>query len=358
VTLVRDENYPDGKVGPDGYIYKNVPDQAVLVEQFLAGETNFIDTPPQARRADVEKNTAVVPYKYPGNQWDYITLNLADPTNPQSAVDDKGVPTGADQGHHPLFGDVRVRRALQLGTNVPQMVKTAVFGYGTQMASGIIPSSWAFDKDLKPIGYDPAAAGKMLDEAGFPKGADGIRVAKGAKYAPDGTPFKFTLFTNDGNSRRTAAGTIFQDNMKDLGIVVDFQPIEFNTELDKLNQQTYDAILIGWRNSFPDDPDLTQIFGTTGDVVGSGSNSGSYSNPALDKNQKEALAVPGCDPAKRAELYKVAQKMLQDDQPYIFLYVLDGMYAARKNVVGFDPRPSNPFWNVDKWTIGPPVATK
>jgi len=358
VTLVRDENYPDGKVGPDGFIYKNVPDQAVLVEQFLAGETNLIDSPPQGRRADVEANSAITPYKYPGNSWDYIALNLADPTNPVSAVDEKGAVVNADQGHHPLFGDVRVRRALQLGTNVPQMVKTAVFGYGTQMASGIIPSSWAFDKDLKPVPYDPAAAAKLLDEAGFPKGADGIRAAKGAKYAPDGTPLKFTMFTNDGNARRTAAGTIFQDNMKDLGIVVDFQPIEFNTILDKLNQQTFDAILLGWRNGYPDDPDLTQIFGTTGDVVGSGSNSGSYTNAAFDKIEKDALNIPGCDPVKRADLYKQAQKILQDDQPYIWLYVQDGMYAARKNVEGFDPRPSNLFWNVDKWHIGPPVASK
>ncbi len=361
VTLVADQNYPDaegGKVKPEGFILKNVPDQTVAIEQFLAGQTNLHRAPPVGRRADVKKNPNIQVYDYPGNAWDYIAWNLADPTNPQSAVDEKGNPTNADQGHHPFFGDVRVRMALALGTNVDQMIKTAVFGEGQRLPSGILPSSWAFDKDLKPIPYDPAAAAKMLDEAGFPMGPDGIRVAKGAKYAKDGTPFKFTLYTNEGNARRTAAGQVFQDNMKQLGIVVDFQPIDFNTLIAKQNAQTFDATLLGWRNGYPDDPDQATLFTPVGDIVNSGQNFVSYNNPEFTKLEADALHLKGCDPKARAELYKKAQKILQDDQPYMFLYVINGEYAANKSIEGFNPYPSNLFWNVDQWVVKPAARTQ
>src|SRR5258706_4130794 len=134
-----------------------------------------------------------------------------------------------------------------------------------------------------------------------------MRAAKGAKYAPNGTPLKFTLLTNNGNTRRAATGTIFEDSMKAIGVEVTFQTIDFNLLLEAQNNQTFDAVLLGWRNVYPDDPDLTQIFGTSGDILNGGSNNTSYSNPEFDDLQKAALTVTRCEPAQRADLYKQAQ---------------------------------------------------
>src|SRR5205814_9079698 len=117
--------------------------------------------------------------------------NLADPKNPQPAFDKDGKPI--DQGHHPIFGDVAVRQAIAHAVDVPSMIKTIELGQATQMPSAFIPSSWAFDKTFEPIALDAKAAGDMLDKAGWPMGANGIRAAKGAKYAPDGTPLRFTV---------------------------------------------------------------------------------------------------------------------------------------------------------------------
>jgi peptide/nickel transport system substrate-binding protein len=356
VALVANQDYPEaigGKVVPEGFIYKSVPDQIVLVEQFLAGETNVIDTPQVSRRADIRKAAdagKVKVFSFPGNAWDYVGWNLADPGNPQNGLDKNG--KLIDQGHHPLFGDVRVRRAMALATNVDQIIKTAVFNEGTRLAAGTLPASWAYDPSLKPLPYDPEAAKKLLDEAGFPVGADGIRAAKGAKYAKDGTPFRFTLYTNEGNSRRKAIGTIMQDNLKQIGVQVDFQTIDFNTLLDKMNSQEFDAFILGWRNAFPDDPDITaKLFVPENDIVGSGNNTDSYNNPELTKLQKQALQLPGCDPKQRAEIYHKIDKILQDDQPYMFLFVQNGMYAAGANVEGFDPLPSQLYWNVETWRV-------
>ncbi|HVO44548.1 MAG TPA: ABC transporter substrate-binding protein [Aggregatilineales bacterium] len=357
VTLVASPDYPDAlspdhKVKPDGWIYKAVADQTVLYQQFVAGETNFINGPTVSRRAELKKMTdKITVYDFPGNSWDYLGWNLADPKNPQPAVDKNGKPI--DQGHHPLFGDVAVRQALAKAVDVDAIIKTAVFGEGIRMPSAFIPASWAFDKTLPLIKFDPVEAGKELDAAGFPMGPDGkVRVAKGAKYAKDGTPFKFTLLTNKGNSRRGAIVTIIQSQLKDIGVQVDLQILDFNTLLETMFHETFDAYVLGWLQSFPDDPDLTQILTGATDIISSAnSDAGSYNNPQVNDLVKKALTVPGCKREDRAAIYKQIGKIVQDDQPYLFLFAVNGEYAAQKTVQGFDPLPSQPYWNIDTWTV-------
>ena len=350
VALVANPTYfdaTDGVVVPAGYIYKVVPDQNVLVEQFLAGETNVIDSPSIARRADVraaqDAGTAQV-YPFPGNAWDYFAMNLADPTNPQNGLDAAG--NVVDQGSHPIFGDLAVRQAISKAINVDDLIDAAVLGEGSRMTSFIIPASWAYADDLPPIGFDPEAAAAELDAAGWTL-ADGATVRTNA----DGDPLQFTLYTNEGNGRREAVGTLIQDQLAQVGIQVDFQTIDFNTLLDIMDSQTFDAIILGWRNGFPDDPDATQLFTPAADVVGSGSNFTSWNNAEFTSLNLQAKTLPGCDPAERAALYGQMQEIFQNDLPYVPLFTIDGMYAAGADVQGFGPYPSNLFWNVDSWNV-------
>lgn len=358
VSLVANEEWPaaPNKVIPEGFIYKVVPDQTVLVEQFLAGETNVIDGPPVNRRADVKASADVNTYNYPGNAWDYLQLNYADPANPQPAKDDKG--NAIDQGHNQFFADVRVRQAIALSLNVDDMIKGAVFGEGERMSSVLtVPASWAYDKTLAPIAFDVDAAKKLLDEAGWiddDNNPETPRVAKGAMYAPDGTKFNFTLYTNEGNSRRGATGTLVQDQLKQVGIAVDFQTIDFNTLLDIIDSQKFDAYILGWRQGYPDDPDAgTLLFTAAGDTIG-GQNSMSYNNPKVDELMKEARSIPGCSTEDRAKIYAEVQKILQDDVAYVPLFTQNGLYAARKDVDGFNPYPSQLYWNVETWSVKTP----
>lgn len=354
VSLLANQSYggAPGAVIPTGYIYKNVPDQNVLVAQFKAGELNVIDNPAVGARADLVANPELNMYSYPGNAWDYLALNYADPTNPQSAYDADGNPI--DQGHHPLFGDLRVREAVAKAIDVDAIIQGAVFGEGVRMPAYTIPASWAFNKDLPVIAQDVEAAKALLDEAGFvdhDNDPNTPRVCQGCLYAAEGTPLRFTLYTNEGNARRTAVGTIVQDELKQVGFEVDFQTIDFNTLLDIMDAQTFDAFILGWRQGYPDDPDLTQIFASQSDVVGTGSNNVSYNNPKFDELNLKARTLPGCDPAERAKIYYEIQELMQKDLPYIPLYAINGMYGARKEVQGFDPRPSNWTWNIETWYI-------
>jgi peptide/nickel transport system substrate-binding protein len=359
VSLIANEMYPAsdtelGYVSPGVFIQKLVTDQTVQVQQFLEGQISYLESVPSASVADIEAAVAagnVQVYEYAGDAWDYLALNFADPANPQNGLDADGNPI--DQGKHPIFGDPRVRQALAMALDIDAMIEGAVFGNGTRMASGQLASSWAHNPDLQPIGMDVDAAIALLDEAGWrDEDGDGIREAHGTMYAEDGTPFSFDLATNEGNTRRAAIGQLVQDQLSQIGIQVNFRTVDFNVFYDEIVfGQGFDAVIGGWREGFPDDPDQEQLFATFSDIVGEGSNFTSYNNPEVDRLLREALTLPGCDPTERAQIYFQIEEILQQDLPYIWLFSQNGLYAAQANIDNWTPLPAQPVWNVDAWTV-------
>jgi peptide/nickel transport system substrate-binding protein len=302
----------------------------------------------------------VTVYTYPGNAWDYLAFNLADPENPQDATDADGNPI--DQGEHPVFGNTEsgrdVRRALNLALDVDDIIERATFGEGTRMASHLVPASWALDPTLEPIPLNVELAQEMLDAAGWVNSdsADpsSVRVCQGCGTAEDGAEMRFELMTNEENARRTAIITIAQESWDKIGVKAEIQTLEFFTMLDVLFSQTFDAYVIGWRNGYPDRPDGTQLFTPASDIIGGCSNCMSYNNPAFTELNEAARVLPGCEIEARKALYAEAQQITQDDTPYIFMFVRNGFYAARSEVSGFDPEPSQMLWNIDTWSVMAP----
>lgn len=363
ISVTANQAYVDAELGyvnNDGVIFVTVPDLTVAVERFLAGELSYIDGPQESQREQIYTAAdagEVNVYTYPGDSWDYLAFNLADPSNPQNGYDEDG--NLIDQGIHPIFGNTEVARdvryALALAVNVDEIIEGATFGEGTRIPSFSMPSSWAYNDDLDPIPFDQETAAQMLDEAGWvnsdPSDPSSVRVCDGCGTTEDGTEFRFNLMTNEENARRTAIITIAQDQWSEIGVYAEIETIEFYTMLDLMDAQEWDAYVLGWRNGYPDSPDMTQILTPAGDVVGNAYNTGSYANPEFIELNETARALPGCDQAERAELYGQMQEIAQNDVPYIFMFVRNGFYATRSEVEGFDPYPSQPFWNVDTWSV-------
>jgi ABC-type transport system substrate-binding protein len=57
---------------------------------------------------------------------------------------------------------------------------------------------------------------------------------------------------------------------------------------------------------------------------------------------------------RRAAIYHQIEKLLQDDQPYVWLFAINDLYAAHTNVIGFDPYPNMPWWNIHTWQVQRP----
>ncbi|HTN85066.1 MAG TPA: ABC transporter substrate-binding protein, partial [Sorangium sp.] len=91
--------------------------------------------------------------------------------------------------------------------------------------------------------YDVAKANALLDEAGYAKGADGIR-------AKDGKPLKFDINVVTGWSDWVRAVQITTQNLKAVGIEATLKTYDFSAFFEALQKGTFDMSM-GWTNTEP-----------------------------------------------------------------------------------------------------------
>jgi peptide/nickel transport system substrate-binding protein len=354
-TLIANPDFPDAELGaviPEGWIFKVVTDQVIQMEQFFSGDLTWVASVPQANRDDVAARGEAgefQTFETPAGTIRFLSLNVADPANPQDGLDEDG--NAIDQGHHPVLGDVRVRQALNYGMNFAEINEGAFFGTSIPVASHVRPTDWSFPAGLDVYPFDAELAMGLLDEAGFTDtDGDGVRECNGCEYAEDGTPLAFSVKTNAGNTSQEALYTIMQDNWNELGFDITVEFLEFNTLIDEFTAQTYDAIGIFWGLSTPASPDeITDIFLPAADVLGSGYNTQSYSNPRLTELIESARTLPGCDLEERKAMYGEAYQILRDESPWIWISTGNVLLAAQANVENWDPKAGGSRWNIDAW---------
>ncbi|MCU0497350.1 MAG: ABC transporter substrate-binding protein [Anaerolineae bacterium] len=362
VTLVPDQNYPDAEAGyivPQGWIFKNVADQTIQVEQFLNGQLTTMGVPQnrQQELLDLVNGGQYVGFESERANYRFVGLNLADPSNPQPGLDEEG--NLIEQGIHPILGDVRVRQALNYAMNFEELNEGAFFGFGIQGATHSRPDSWAHNNDIQPYPFDPERAAELLEEAGWTDSdGDGVRECNGCETAEAGTLLEFELLTNAGNTSQEALGTILQDQWGQVGFNVNFQAIDFNVLVETFTGQTFDAVMIFWGFGFPADPDgITVTFAPENDVPGIGFNAVSYSNERVTELLDEARALPGCDLEERAALYGEVQQILHDESPWIWIGGSKTLTVGQPYIQGWSPMPnaaSPTLWNEDSWVIPVP----
>lgn len=345
-------------VVPEGWVYVDTPDETVMIERFLTftpGDINFVFEP-TANFATLRNSDAQF-FESPGRVWHYMGINLADPTNPQNGLDADGNPI--DQGRHPLFGDVTVRQALQHAVDINEIIEGVFNGDASPMVGSTIPTAYTIHPTLERRAFDLDAARALLEEAGWVStgspivaGGDGLRTCVGCSTAAEGTPFSFSLL-NPGGPRNDVS-VLIQASFAQIGIQVNVQPLDFNTLYDdNMGAQIFDAAIAGWRGAFPFDADQRSFFGAANDIYGEGYgfNFTSYYNAEFEELGAQVNSLPGCDLDERIAIAHRMQEILYEEQPYIWLYALNSVYAAAPNVQGFAPYPNLGQWNVDAWNV-------
>ena len=241
IVVVRNETYWEGAPKMDGSIIKVVPDAGSRLSQLQSGEIDYLTVQPN-QIAAAEANPKLVRWTYNDDGYNYIGLNLANPANPQNGRDENGnlIP----QEPHPILGDVRVRQAIAHAIDYQSIIDNIFLGQGYPIAANVLPPiEWAVNKDLKPYTYDLEKAKSLLEEAGWvDSNGDGVR-------EKDGKKMELKLITNAGNTTREDLGVYVQDQLKQIGVAVDFQAIDFGTVLEQMDAQTYDMYILGWTGS-------------------------------------------------------------------------------------------------------------
>lgn len=337
----------DGEIA---FIYRDIEPGMDETQFFLSGGSNILINPPYEKRDDLLADRDLTIAQVPGSTLDYIAFNVAESRLPRGAFDGNGV--ALEQGQHILFGDVRVRQAIKMAINVNALIDTALLGYGTAVATNRIPGTWGANDSLQPSTYDPHGAERLLDEAGWrDRNRDGVRECINCLYADPGSGMFFDLMVvSDG--RRELAANLIAEQLAEIGIIVNVRVMDESSLLSEARYQQFDAYMDGQNLSYPTEPDQSALFSQANDVLYTGSNAGSYSNPQVDDLMSQALNVPGCDADARAALYGDIQSALQTDLPYIWLYATEDMIASR-NIAGIAPYANLPFWNMQDWVVVP-----
>ena len=111
---------------------------------------------------------------------------------------------------HPILGDLKVRQAIDCAIDRKAIVDKLLFGKAKAGASEIA-HGWGVNLDLKLVAHDPEKAKKLLEEAGWKAGPDGIR-------QKDGMRLRLKITTTTGNKLREMVQQVLVDQMKKLGI--------------------------------------------------------------------------------------------------------------------------------------------
>jgi len=222
---------------------------------------------------------------------------------------------------HVLFGDKRVRQALTFAINREAIVE----GYIGEGKATIVNTSLspAYKKLLNPMlhdyAYNPEKALSLLKEAGWRKGNDGFLQKEGMR-------FSFTLAMPKGNDRRAYAGTIIQQNLREIGIDCKLETLEMALFNQRQNEYRLDAALSGLSAE-------TLPFQLVIWAEDSPFNSSVFRHARFSEVIAE-LGKPQ-PPEKELALWHEYQAIQHDEQPRTFLYYYDefeGFHSRIKNV--------------------------
>jgi peptide/nickel transport system substrate-binding protein len=301
VVLERNPGYWKYPVKVERVIYRPIVEDQARLTELLTGGLDLIVGVPADNVAQLEKNPKITLLKQVGAHVWYLGMN-----NQKKPFDDK-----------------RVRQALNYAVNKDAIVNDVLKGTGAASKGPVLPGTWGADGALKAYPYDPERAKKLLAEAGYPNG------------------FTTTLWvpeSGSGMQAPVAMSTVMQSNLKAVGVNVSLQTMEWGAYLAKLRTKEQELFALSWMAG-TEDPDMVMY-----PLLHSSQWTPLGPNRALYKNARfDALLVQArltTDQAKRAQLYKEAQRILIDDAPWVFVDHEIQIAALTKRVQGFKLHPS------------------
>jgi len=295
------------------------------------------------------------------------------PTDVMERLDFGIRPASYDNGYSPeagdrldFLGDVRVRQAIAMCLDRQQVVDTVLFGLTTAPASFIPSSHPLYNPDVKTYPFDVAAAGQLLEQAGWrdeDNNPGTPRQAWGITGIPSGTPLVLNYWTT-GAAQRRQVSEILAGSLAQCGIQV--------------NVQYYDPTELYAQG--PDGPLFGRKFDLAEFAMGStgveppcewftsaeapnaanhwvGANVSGYASAAYDA---ACLAAKGALPGEAAYAsgYADAQAIFAEDLPIVPLYWRLEVAASRLDFCNFslDPTAASDLWNIEAFDDGEACA--
>ncbi|SEH00530.1 peptide/nickel transport system substrate-binding protein [Nonomuraea solani] len=349
VKLQANPNYWRGapKINELQVIFYDNPQAAVA--GLKKGDIDLLGRMTPQEFEAIQNDPKIEAWNTQGRRASYLQINHGATT-----TDDK--PTGDG---HPALKDPKVRMAVHTAIDKQKLVDEVQNGLAKAADGSIVPPLykeffWEATGDKK-VTYDVAKANKILDDAGYKKGADGVRTMPDGKRKLE---FRFTIHTETPIEDKLAEYlTAF---LKEIGITLTTVKLDSSKFTDETGVTgNFDIAISGWSvNPDPEEIMATHLCSRRPAANGEGGGTESFycddTFEQLYKDQQKELDRP-----KRVELLKQMQERLYTDAPVIAIYYTNDLEGYRKDrITSITPIPEDkgllyggsgywPFYTVD-----------
>lgn len=350
VVFVRNPNYY--KVNKNN---EKLPYLDKLV-YLIVGDTNNEILKFEAKEIDVLglKGNNVARYKQKEAESDYVIYNLGPDTGTLFLTinlnnrKDKNGKAYVNPVKQIWFSDKKFRKAISYALDRKSMVQNIAYGVAEPLYTAESLNSIYLNKDLKGYPQNIQMAKNLLEESGFVYKHDRL-------YDKRGNLVEFDLYTNAGNLEREALGVMIKQDLEELGMKVNFKPIEFNTLVNKLiNSHDWDMAIMGLTGSPLEPHDGKNVWTSKGSLhMFNQRDKGDKTDDRLSW-EKELdnifeIAALKLEYKDRKPLYDKYQEIIFDENPIIYLYSPIRISAIRKKIKNIYPtKLSSLLYNIDE----------
>lgn len=323
IFLEANPRFFRGKPLLDGIEYKIIPEFNLLLAQLKSGEIDVACNMDFLQLDQIKAIEGIQVVITPNMVWEHLDFNL----------------------DNELFQDVKVRQAIALGID-RQAITAGIFkGAAVPAAGDQPPVSWAYNPAVAPAGRNVDAAKKLLAEAGWQPGPDGMLV-KGQKR------LRFSLAVPLEDKTREAVAQMIAQELQEIGVAVEVRPVEnkaFFTDL--LKNRRFETVLYAWFGG--NDPDNINLWNSKyipGRNNGyMGQNYPGWRNREVDALTEQALRTP--DSENRKQAYFRIQDILNQEYPVVPLYYRTNIDVVRSSVANYKANPTltGNLWNAWEW---------
>ena len=329
LEIIADTANARGRAKLDRVIWTFVSDFGAATVALFAGEADFFE---QIRPENVAQVISTPALRLENNLplvYGFLGFNVQ---ARRAAAGQPGAP-------HPVFGDVRVRRALAMAVDRERMVRTTLDSIG-MVAFGPAPRVLIPDTSaLRPLAYNLAAAKALLDSAGWTdRNGDGIR-------EHDGQTLAFELLVPSSSATRTRLSVLLQAALKEVGADVTLQSLDPAALGPRIDARNFAAYMGGWQVN-PGLQGMRQTWMTKGS-----SNYQGYRNAAFDAAVDGALT--SFDAAQSRAFFTKAFQLAIDDAPSIWLYEQRSPVAVNRRIRTAPLRADGWYANLADWSVDP-----
>jgi dipeptide transport system substrate-binding protein len=304
-------DYWDGKAKIDDLVFSITPDAAVRWAKLQKGECHVMPYPNPADLDAMRRTPGVEVLEQPGLNIGYLAYNTTKKP----------------------FDDVRVRKALNMAINKKAIIDAVYLSTGVAAKNPIPPSMWSYNDDIADDPFDPAAAKKLLSDAGYPNGftTDLWAMPVQRPYNP--------------NARRIAE--LMQADLAKIGVTAEIRSFEWGEYRKRAQNGEHMMAQLGWTGDNGDPDNFLHSLLGCNSARTDGSNIAKFCYPPFEELVAKAKSVS--DQSERTAFYRKAQVVFKEQAPWFTIAHAVQLKPVRKEVVDFKLSPfgRHTFYGVD-----------